>query len=307
MGKILIYYKYVDITDPEQFAIEQRNLCQELGLKGRILIAHEGINATVGGPDESADRYKEYMLAHPLFSDVDFKESEGEAEHFPRLMVKVKKEIVNLRLDTQRVCAKDGGIHLSPQEVHALIAEKPNDLIILDARNSYESRVGSFENALKPDIDNFRDLPGYIDEHLDEFKDKQVLMYCTAGVRTERATAYLKIKNVAKQVYQIRGGIQRYVEAYPDGFFRGKNYVFDGRVTAPVTDDILAQCEQCKIPYDEYSNCINAECNKQIIVCPKCIEIFHNTCSQLCNDLVQGSKVNIRTLPHKILIRAQNR
>ena len=98
MGKILIYYKYIDILDPEQLAVEQRNLCQELGLKGRILIAHEGINGTVGGSAEGTESYKEYMLAHPLFSDVDFKESEGEADYFPRLMVKVKKEIVNLNL-----------------------------------------------------------------------------------------------------------------------------------------------------------------------------------------------------------------
>ncbi len=307
MGKILIYYKYIDILDPEQLAVEQRNLCQELGLKGRILIAHEGINGTVGGSAEGTESYKEYMLAHPLFSDVDFKESEGEADYFPRLMVKVKKEIVNLRLDTNLVSAKDAGTHLSPEEVHALLTEKPKDLVILDTRNTYEWRVGAFQDAIKPDIDNFRDLPGYIDEHLDEFKDKQVLMYCTAGVRTERASAYLKLKNVAKQVYHIRGGIQRYIEKYPDGFFRGKNYVFDGRLTQPVTDDILAECEQCKIAYDDYSNCINAECNKQIIVCPPCIEIFHNTCSQTCNDLVQASKVNVRTLPHKILIRAQSR
>ena len=307
MGKILIYYKYIDIADPEQVAVEQRTLCQELGLKGRILLAQEGINGTVGGSDESTDRYREYMLAHPLFSDIDFKESAGEADYFPRLMVKVKKEIVNLRLDTKLVSAKDAGIHLSPDEVHALIAKKPQDLVILDTRNTYESRVGSFQDAIKPEIDNFRDLPGFIDEHLDEFKDKQVLMYCTAGVRTERATAYLKLKNVAKAVYHIRGGIQRYIERYPDGFFRGKNYVFDGRITQPVTEDILAACEQCKIPYDDFSNCINAECNKQIIVCLPCIKIFHNTCSPTCRELVQASKVNIRTLPHKILIPAQNR
>ena len=165
--------------------------------------------------------------------------------------------------------------------------------------------MGHFKNALTPDINHFRELPEYIDKNLEQFKDKKVLMYCTGGVRCERATAYLKKKNVASQVYHIKGGIHRYVEAFPDGYFRGKNYVFDGRVTDPVTDDVLAYCEHCRIAYDEYSNCINAECNKQIIVCPPCTAVYHNTCSPTCLNLVTSSKVNIRTIPHKILIRPQ--
>lgn len=228
MGKIIIFYKYVDIEDPQALVNGQRTLCEQLGLKGRVLIAPEGINATLGGTQEAVERYKEYMLKQPLFSDVDFKESAGEADHFPRLKVIVKKEIVCLRLDPQEVSAKDAGRHLTPEEVHALLEVAPDDLVILDTRNNYESRVGVFANALTPDINYFRELPDYIDKNLDKFKDKQVLMYCTAGVRCERATAYLKKKNVAKEVYHIKGGIARYVEAFPDGFFKGKNYVFDG-------------------------------------------------------------------------------
>ena len=177
--------------------------------------------------------------------------------------------------------------------------------VFINTRNNYEWRVGTFENAVKPDINYFRELPDYIDTNLDQFKDKQVVMFCTAGVRCERATAYLKKKNVAKEVLHIRGGIQRYIEEYPQGFFRGKNYVFDGRITHAVTNDILANCEHCKKPYDDYSNCINAECNKQIIVCPDCMATYHNTCSQKCLDLVRAAQVNVRTIPHKILIRNQ--
>ena len=303
MGKIIIFYKYIDIKNPEALVKEQRSLCQSLDLKGRILIAHEGINATLGGPDEAIEQYKNNLRTHALLADVDIKETLGEADHFPKLKVIFKKEIVCLRLDPQEVNAKDAGEALTPQEVHALMEESPQDLVILDARNKYESRIGAFKNAITPDINNFRDFPEYIDRNLEQFKDKQVLMYCTAGVRCERATAYLKKKHVAKAVYQIKGGIHRYIEAFPDGFFRGKNYVFDGRVSHPVTHEVLAACEHCHIPYDDYSNCINAECNKQIIVCPACIEVYHNTCSQRCLDLVHASEVNIRTLPHKILIR----
>ncbi len=307
MGKILIFYKYITLEDPQKLMDDQRKLCQDLGLKGRILIAREGINATIGGSGESVDRYKQNMQSHELFSDIDYKESEGEADHFPRLMVKVKKEIVNLGLDPERINAGNAGTYLTPQQAHELMRKNPEDLLIFDARNNFESRVGAVNNAIRPNIDHFRDLPAYIDEHLDQFKDKQVIMYCTAGVRCERATAYLNQKDVAKKVYQIKGGLHRYIEEYPDGFFRGVNYVFDGRVTVRVTDDILAQCEQCKKPYDEYQNCINAECNKQIIVCPECVGIYHNTCSERCMELIRASKVNVRTVPHKIFIPAQNR
>lgn len=300
MGKILLFYKYVDIENPEAIMAWQRELCESLGLKGRILLATEGINGTVGGSLEATEQYKQAMLGHELFKDVDFKESSGGAEYFPKLQIKVKKEIVCLRLDTKEVSYKDAGTHLTPSQAHKLIESKPEDLVILDGRNNYESRVGTFEDAIKPDINNFRNFPEYIDKNLEQFKDKQVLMYCTGGIRCERASAYLKLKGVAKEVYQIQGGIHRYTEEFPDGYFRGKNYVFDARVTVKITDEILAQCQVCKITYDEYTNCINAECNKQIIVCSDCIKDYHNTCSSDCLNLVKEAQVNVRTKPHKL-------
>ena len=300
MGKIVLYYKYVDIAQPERIMAWQKELCQTLDLKGRVLIAHEGINGTLGGTTQAIETYKQYMKAHSLFNDIDFKESDGSADHFPKLKIKVKKEIVRLELDTQLVSAKDSGNHLEPAQVHTLLTDKPEDLVLLDGRNNYESRVGAFEGAIKPDINNFRDLPAYIDQNLHAFKDKHVVMYCTGGVRCERASAYLKLKAVAKEVSQIKGGIHRYIEQFPDGFFRGKNYVFDARVSVAANNDILATCQVCSCGYDEYTNCINAECNKQIIVCPSCIEHYHNTCSTVCLELVQAGKVNIRTIPTKI-------
>jgi predicted sulfurtransferase len=305
MGKILLFYKYIDIDKPEAIMAWQRELCQALGLKGRIIIAHEGINGTVGGTIEATERYKQAMLNHELFNDVDFKESNGGAEYFPKLQIKVKNEIVCLRLDTQEVSYKNAGKHLTPKEAHKLIESSPEDLVVLDGRNNYESKIGTFENAITPDINNFRDFPEYIDKNLDQFKDKQVLMFCTGGIRCERASAYLKLKGIAKDVYQIKGGIHRYTEEFPDGYFRGKNYVFDARIAMKVTDEILAQCEVCCTIYDEYTNCVNAECNKQIIVCQTCIKTYHNTCSEKCLNLVKASQVNVRIKPNKLITENQ--
>lgn len=305
MGKILLFYKYFSVAHPQGLVKEQRCLCEKLNLKGRVLIADEGINATLGGTDEAIDEYMSIMHADDRFADIDFKESEGTADYFPRLQVIAKKEIVHFGVSLEEAHPRDTGKHLTPQEAHALMEESPDDLVIFDARNNYESRVGLFKNAVTPNINHFRELREYIDEHLNDFTGKKVLMYCTGGIRCERATAYLKKKNVAQEVYQIAGGIHRYVEAYPQGFFKGKNYVFDGRVTQQVTEDTLATCEHCSTAYDEYNNCINAECNKQIIVCPACITLYHNTCSMRCKELVEERRVNIRTLPHKILIRQQ--
>lgn len=303
MGTILLFYKYIEIKNPQAVANEQMALCAELGIKGRILIAQEGINGTIGGSLEATNRFKEYLGTHELFFDMNIKESKGIAEHFPRLQVTVKKQIVNFG---PHETTATPGTYLTPQEAHDLMQTNPADLVIFDARNSYESSIGAFENAIKPSIAYFREITHYIDEHSDQFKNKKVLMYCTGGIRCEKATAYLKDKQVASEVFHIKGGIHRYIEQFPNGLFKGKNYVFDGRVAQQVTDDILAQCERCKKAYDDYSNCINAECNKQIIVCPECIGIYHNTCSEQCMDLVRAGKVNIRTIPYKTLIRVEN-
>ena len=300
MHTILLFYKYVPIQYPKSVMKQQRTLCEELGLKGRIILAHEGINATLGGSATAAHAYKEYMNNHELFAGIDFKESQEtniSGNAFPRLRVVVKDEIVHLGLDPEKVTAQDGGQHLTPEQAHALMQQNPTDLVILDARNNYESRVGTFKNSLTPNIKNFRDLPAYVDEHLETFKDKQVLMHCTGGIRCERASAYLNQKGVAKKVYQIEGGIHRYIEKYPDGFFRGKNYVFDGRVTVRVNDDILTTCDWCKQPCDDYTNCINAQCNNHFIACGACVEQHGSVCSADCATKVAQQSVPLRKKP----------
>lgn len=296
MGKILLFYKYVDIDMPGAIIKWQRNLCESLNLKGRILIAVEGINGTLGGTAEAVEAYKQAMNEHPLFGNIDFKDSEGDENHFPRLRIVEKKEIVNLGIAPDQLKASEGGTHLTPQQVHDLISQKPKDLVIIDTRNNYESRVGTFTGAVCPDTQYFREFPQYVENNKELFENKQVLMVCTGGVRCERASAYVKKAVPAKNVYQLQGGIHRYIEQFPDGHFRGSNYVFDARVIQKVNNDILSTCDVCiTTPTDYYNNCKNARCNNQYLTCPPCLEKLDEACSQTCFDLIQAGTVNIRT------------
>lgn len=295
MGKILLYYKYVTIDNPPLIVAWQKRLCQGLALRGRILISTEGINGTVGGSQEATAEYKKQMLEHPLFTGIDFKEAEGDEHYFPKLRVALRKEIVTMGIDPEELTVEHTGDHLKPQQVHELLANKPDNLVVMDTRNTYESRIGQFKDAVIPDIKNFREFPAYIDQHLDELKDKEVLMYCTGGVRCERASAYLNKKNVAKKVYQIEGGIDRYIEQFPDGFFRGKNYVFDGRVEVRANSDVLSNCDLCPTACDNYTNCVNMRCNNHFIACEECLTKYDNNCSAVCFDLVTQKKVPRRS------------
>jgi len=294
METLVLFYKYVDIQYPHQILKWQKTTATDLGLKGRIILAHEGINGILSGSKESVDQYIQLMNEHELFGGIDFKISTGACGYHPRLRIVIKDEIVHFGVDTTKITAKMGGKHLTPEQTHALFENKPDDLIILDTRNDYESKIGTFKDAITPDIRNFRDLPEYLDNNIDQFKDKKVLMFCTGGVRCERATAYLKEKDVAQEVYQIEGGIERYVKKFPDGFFRGKNYVFDGRVSVRINNDILANCELCSVACDDYNNCMNASCNKQFIACTPCAQKYNGTCCTKCMELVEQKLVPIR-------------
>ncbi|HLB40244.1 MAG TPA: rhodanese-related sulfurtransferase [Candidatus Babeliales bacterium] len=307
MGQLIVFYKYIDIQYPEQIVKWQKNLATPLNLTGRVIIAHEGINATLAGEEQEIAAYIAAMNEHPLFGEIDYKITTGSAALFPRLYIVVRSEIVNLGVPLDQRERAYTGQHLSPQEVHELLTNKPDDLVILDTRNNFESAIGTFKDALIPDIYRFRELPAYLEQNLDQFKDKQVLMFCTAGVRCEPISAYLNQKQVAKKVYQIRGGIQRYIEAYPDGHFRGKNYVFDGRIAVRVNDDVLGKCLLCQTACDDYTNCLNASCNKHYLACPNCLTKFQNCCSEKCQHLVNSAQVAPRpprpvlepTLPSK--------
>jgi len=300
--KILLYYKYIPVPNPEEIKSWQQTLCSQLKLTGRIILATEGINGTLYGTPEATDAYIQAMNNHPLFNNIDFKDSlvNGHYEYFTGLQIVVKKEVVNLGINPEQLTTQNTGKHLTPQQAHELLSQKPENLVILDGRNYFEARVGAFTGAITPEINNFREFPEYIDQNLELFKDKEVLMYCTGGIRCERASAYLNQKNIAKKVYQIEGGIHRYVEQYPDGYFRGKNYLFDARITVKVNNDIIGACDICTTSCDEYTNCRNAKCNKHFIGCSACIEKFRNCCSAECMNLVQTKQVPERPYRPKV-------
>ncbi len=300
MNSIILFYKYISIKHPNHILKWQKELCSQLGLKGRVIIAQEGINGTLGGPAEHLEMYKQQMNTHELFGDIDWKETKDTHDHFPRLRIVVKNEITYLGLDTTLIRADQAGIHLEPAQAHALIKQKPEDLIIIDCRNTIESEIGRIDGAIRPNTKCFRDFPAYVDQNLDLLKDKQVLMYCTGGVRCERASAYLKSKNTAKEVYHIKGGIHRYVEQFPNGFFRGKNYVFDGRTAVKVTDDILGNCYICHAACDDYTNCLRARCNRHFICCKECSIAYGNTCSAECYDMILNHNASKRPNPCKV-------
>lgn len=293
---ILLYYKYIDIENPELIKQEQMKLCSKLALKGRIIIATEGINGTVGGSDEACAAYVEAMRNHPLFGGIDFKTGEGDETDFPRLSVKVKREIVRLGIDPHELSFKDAAPALDPAEFHAMLEQADENMVLIDTRNAYEVAVGTMPGALNPATESFSQFPTFVDEHYDALKDKTVLMWCTGGVRCERASAYL-VKKGHTKVYHVRGGIHRYAEQFPEGFFRGRNYVFDARISTRVNTDILGSCHHCKKPYDEYVNCMNASCNEHFVCCPPCLEQFAHTCSEQCKMLLASGQVKAR--PHR--------
>jgi len=299
MHTVILFYQYTHIAHPKRILKWQKKIGAELNLKGRVLIAHEGINGTLSGSKKSVDTYVQIMRTNEQFKGTDFKYSTADNDCFPRLQVTIKSEIVRLAVDQKDAPLEHGGTHLTPEQTHEILTNKPKGLVILDTRNQCESAIGTFQDAIKAPIDHFRDLPKYIDDTLDQFKDKPVLMFCTGGVRCERATAYLKKKNVAQEVYQVEGGIHRYAEKYPDGFFRGKNYVFDSRIALKVNDDILGSCLLCSKPCDEYTNCANALCNKHFISCTDCTALYNGSCSTVCKKLVAEKKVTRRPVLEK--------
>lgn len=281
--KVLLYYLYTDISDPQVVRDWQFDLCKRLGLKGRILIAEEGLNGTVCGTDEATAEYKLETLKDIRFAEMVFKEDEVEVQVFPKLRVAVRPEIVTLGVDPNEVSYKDKGTYLKPEELQALY-ESGEEFYILDARNDYEAMVGKFKNAITPKIRNFRDFPR-VAEELEHLKDKKVVMYCTGGVRCERATAYFKHKGF-KDVSHIEGGIVTYAKQYPEGYFDGKMYVFDSRVAVsyatPGMERIVARCKHCDKASDCIVNCQNAMCDEQYVVCESCRLLYNSCCSEKC-------------------------
>lgn len=270
--EILLFYKYVYIENPEELAAEQREIQTRLGFKGRTIIAHEGINATIEGTSENLKKYLEWFLADPRFSTTHIKRSAGTGDAFRKLFVRVRSEIVAsgefCNIDPNQIT----GIHLKPEELHQWI-ESGKEFYIIDMRNGYEHAVGHFEDSIQPPMDNFRDLPAFLGS-IAHLKNKTVLTVCTGGVRCEKASGYL-LANGFTDVYQLDGGIVSYMEKYPNEDFVGKLYVFDNRITMGFyTDDpkhtIVGKCIVCNKQCERFTNCGDINCHRQLIACESC-------------------------------------
>jgi UPF0176 protein len=272
---IILFYKYVHIDNPEKLMMHQKELQQQLGLKGRTILAPEGINATVEGTAENIDLYLQDLFSDPRFTNTHIKRSfNTSGNSFPKTMVKVRRELVSLGLDPS--CDIDPnvitGVHLKPEELHQWIAEG-KEFYIIDMRNAYEHLVGYFKDSILPPMDNFRELPKFIDS-IKHLKDKTVLTVCTGGVRCEKASGYL-LQQGFTDVYQLDGGIVSYMEKYPNEDFLGKLYVFDSRIAMGFyTDDpkheIVGKCWVCGETCERYTNCVIDDCNRKMIACQEC-------------------------------------
>jgi len=277
---VILYYKYVDIEEPERFVAEQRALCTQLGLKGRLLVASEGINGTLSGLPSPVEHYMSSLRADLRFSDIEFKLSEGAPDTFPRLAIKVRPEIVTLGAGIPLKADLDN--HLSPADWKRRLEEDP-DVVVVDVRNRYESDAGRFDGALACDIENFRELPAYV-ETLEELRDKTVLMYCTGGIRCEKASALFRAKGFEK-VFQLHGGIVNYQKEFGNEHWLGECFVFDKRMTVRVDDGLkpVGRCAHTGRTSGRLVNCLHDLCHKlfilaeeteaedpETVLCPEC-------------------------------------
>jgi UPF0176 protein len=292
--KILLYYKYIPLKDPELIKNQQKELCERLGLKGRILISSEGINGTCAGQEKEINEYIKETQKIPEFVDIEWEVSWAEIQVFPRLGVVVRDEIVTLGIKKtgMDVSLKNKADYIQPEELKELY-EKNEDFIILDARNAYEAHIGKFKNALVPPIDSFRDFPEFVEKKLADYKDKNVVTYCTGGVRCEKASAFLREKGF-KHVRQLHGGVHRYAEETGGKYFEGELFVFDKRLHVPINTvdpTVLTTCKFCQKPVTRYLDCVVPMCDEFLICCEECEKINIMACSVECQQRWQDTVV----------------
>lgn len=281
---VLLYYCYSSIEDPELFRDEHHALCLELNLRGRIIIASEGLNGTVSGSQQSCEKYMQAVTSDPRFAHTEFKVDVNDQPAFEKLHVRVKPEIVHSSLSHVNPTKKTGG-YVEPAEFREILKEKDDDTIILDVRSNYEHMVGKFKNALTLDIDNFRDFPEKIEE-LKKFKNKKIVTYCTGGIKCEKASAYL-LEQGFENVHQLHGGIIKYGLEAKGEDFEGKCYVFDNRIVKDVNTvnpSIVSRCYVTDELCDRMVNCANPHCNRHIPMSDKGAEIYNGCCSEECKN-----------------------
>ncbi len=281
MKKVILYYKFVPVADPAITMRWQRELCNRLNLKGRIIISEHGINGTLGGDIEDLREYKREMNRSVIFKGIQYKWSAGDGKEFPRLSVKVRPELVafgapeELKVDKKGVV--NGGKHLKPDALHKLLEKKP-ETVFFDGRNAYEAEVGRFKDAVVPETETTRDFISEIESgKYDDLKKKPVVTYCTGGVRCEALSVLMKNRGF-EEVYQMDGGIVKYGEKFADdGYWEGSLYIFDGRMEQRFSDKSkdIGKCVHCRSKTSRYINCAEVSCNKLVLVCDKCGDVSH--------------------------------
>lgn len=292
MQKILLYYKFTPINDPVAIKLWQKTLCDNLNLRGRILISKHGINGTVGGDVEDLKAYIKQTKQYDGFRKTVFKWSDGGREDFPRMSVKARKEIVGfhapdeVEVDDQGVV--NGGQHIKPADLQKLVDEKGEELVFFDGRNAHEAQVGKFKGAIVPDVNTSRDfIPELESGKYDDLKDKPIVTYCTGGIRCEILSALMKNRGF-KEVYQIDGGIVKYGEAFADsGLWEGKLRVFDDRMTVKFSEESkdIGECSHCQGKTSNFENCAWVGCNELVLICDNCksdeYNLYHtSTCRE---------------------------
>lgn len=285
--RVLLYYKYVKIEDPEIYTKLHLKFCRSLGVLGRILIAGEGINGTLSGTPEQTDAYMCALKMDPRFKDMEFKIDKAKEHAFKKLYVRQKKEIVTLNLDQDIDPNILSGKHLKPKEFYE--AMKEDNVVIIDARNDYEYDLGHFKNAIRPEVRNFKEFPEWIKKNKERFENKKILAYCTGGIRCEKFSGLL-LREGLKDVNQLHGGIINYAKSRETrgSMFEGKCYVFDERISVDVNFaegyTMVGKCYHCGKPHDRYVNCAHLSCHFQFICCEECEVKHKRSCSVECME-----------------------
>lgn len=282
----LSFYQYHHIDNPELFRNQLYRRWNQLGVYGRIYIAKEGVNGQVSLPTANLDAFREDMYAIPWMNGIRLNIAvDDDGKSFYKLKIKVRKKIVADGLDDSSFDVTKRGKHLSAEEVNQLM-EDPSTVVV-DMRNHYESEVGYFEGAICPDVETFREALPIVEEMLEDKKDAPIIMYCTGGIRCEKASAYYLHKGFDK-VYMIDGGIIEYArQCREKGLpikYKGKNFVFDERMGERIGEEVVSQCHQCGAASDTHVNCANDACHILFIQCEACAEKYHHCCSQTCSD-----------------------
>ncbi|KQQ65992.1 rhodanese-related sulfurtransferase [Microbacterium sp. Leaf320] len=282
--KIVLFYVFTPLADPEAIRVWQRDLGEALGLRGRLLISKDGVNGTLGGDLLALKKWARSFRSYAPFANADIKWSEGSGVDadgrsidFPKLSVKVRDEIVSfgapgeLRVDEQGVVG--GGTRLTPEQLHELMGERGDDVVFFDGRNALEAQIGRFRGAVVPDTETTRDFVQLLDSgEYDDLKGKPVVTYCTGGIRCEVLSSLMTSRGFG-EVYQLEGGIVRYGEQYgDDGLWEGSLYVFDKRGSVDFSDRaaVIGECVGCGAAAKRTANCPDLSCRTQFVVCESC-------------------------------------